>query len=108
MDFCTGSILAEEGWARSVGSPSRKASPFPDTGKSQARENQRERERERTCGGGGGEEGGTPRAKHSRLGGKCRVQGQGSRGVPSRKEQGCELSVRQETGLAPSVPALMS
>lgn len=47
MDFCTGSILAEEGWARSVGSPSRKASPFPDTGKSQARENQRERERER-------------------------------------------------------------
>ena len=28
VHFCTGSILAEEGWARSVASPSRKASPF--------------------------------------------------------------------------------
>lgn len=47
MDFCTGSILAEEGWARSVGSPSRKASPFPDAGKRARPGKTRERERER-------------------------------------------------------------
>lgn len=45
-------------------------------------------------------------AKCSRLGGKNRALGQGAgRGPP---KQGRELSVGQETGLAPVIPALMS
>lgn len=108
MDFHTGSGLAEEDWARSIESPSRKASPFPDPGR-RARPG-KTRERERPAGLGRGE-GCTFRAKGSRLGGKPRAQGWGWEGpspLPPRAAVGPELSVGQETGLVPGVPALMS
>lgn len=54
MDFQTDSVLAEKAWARSVGSPSRKAFLFQTLERGPGQGSQREREREKTHSTGDG------------------------------------------------------
>ena len=96
-------MLSEEDWAGSIGSPSRKASPFPDPGK-RARPG---KTREENCGVGEGR-GLDSECQVLQTGWETQGQGQGSRKEPPRQEQTPKLRVGQETGLAPGVPALMS
>lgn len=103
LDFDAVSVLAEEDWAGSIGSPSRKASPFPDPGK-RARPGKTS---EGNCGVGEGR-GLDSECQVLQTGWETQGQGQGSRKEPPRQEQTPKLRVGQETGLAPGVPALMS
>ena len=100
LGFHAASMLAEEDWAGSIGSP-QKGFPISRPWKeSQAMENQREK----LWVGGGERPGHRVPSAPDWVG----TQGQGSRKEPPRQEQTPKPRVGQETGLAPGVPALMS
>lgn len=88
------------------GIPKHKGLLIPDSGKRARRGEDRERERERGDPQGRQGKGGCAlRAERAGLGGKRRW---GRRAGGDLPEQGRELSVGQEMGLAPVIPALMS